>query len=169
MHRINHMQMTFPIGTMTDEWIADLRAFYTDIFGWRITKSKPSDEHAELKIPSHIYMYLEDGGQQYLVLNEDANPMQVNGSEHLGIITERAEEVEELLEKCQRFADKDPRAQVSAVVRNLDAGTAAFDDGWRAPYIITGFNVRYLMPVSWDIGHDTYKPGQAPPKRWQYA
>lgn len=169
MHRINHMQMTFPLGTITDEWLADLRAFYTDIFGWQVTRSLPSPGEAELQLPSHVYMYLDGAGQQYLVLNEHPEPMQVNGTEHLGIVTESPSEVEELLDKCLRFADKDPRVQVGAVVRDLDAGVAAFEDGWRAPYTITGFNVRYLMPVSWDVGHDTYKSGEAPPKRWQFA
>src|SRR4051794_27163617 len=33
--RFNHMELTFPPGTLTDDFKADVDAFYTSVFGWR--------------------------------------------------------------------------------------------------------------------------------------
>src|ERR1700722_1701998 len=169
MHRLNHMQMTFPRGTFTDEWFADLRTFYGGIFGWHVTRTAVTDGPSPA-FP-HIYMYLDEAGQEYLVLSEEDHPMQTMGNEHLGIITERPEEVGDLLDACRRHADKDSRVAIRSVVEHMDAGAMAspFEDGWTAPYLVSGFNVAYLMPVSWDVAHDTYKPGQEPPRRWHYG
>lgn len=169
MHRLNHMQMTFPHGTFTEEWFADLRSFYGEIFGWTVTRTAKNGDTTP-HFP-HVYMYLDPAGQQYLVLSEEDQPMQTVGNEHLGLITERPEEVGELLEACRRYAEKDSRVKIRAVVENMDAGAmaSAFEDGWTAPYFVSGFNVSFLMPVSWDVAHDTYKAGQEPPKRWSYG
>ena len=176
MHRLNHAQLTVPRGTFTDEWFADLGSFYGDILGWTVTRMNLDDVVLEglPEIPGGIpplaYLYLDDTGQQYLVISEDDHPMVADSMEHLGLITEARDEVYELYERCRTFATKDSRCVVTDIIEG-DAGAMSppFENGWKAPYTVTGFNVSYLMPVSWDVSHDSYTGHPEPPKRWRYA
>ena len=170
MHRLNHMAMTLPRGTITDEWLADIKAFYGEIFGWEVRVVRMGDG-PDVPI-HHVYMQLDPAGLQYLYIGEDDNAMTVAGMEHLGIITETLDEVDELFEKCERFREKDDRVVISppglvTVDPGAEVFTMRFDNGWVPPYVVHGFNVRYLMPVGWDIQHDTYKTG--PDKVWEYV
>ena len=47
MMRFNHMELTLPKGTMTDEFRADLESFYGGVFGWGIKPTKVIDLDAE--------------------------------------------------------------------------------------------------------------------------
>ena len=33
--RFNHMELTFPVGTLTQEFREEVDAFYGSVFGWR--------------------------------------------------------------------------------------------------------------------------------------
>ena len=38
--RFNHMELTFPVGTLTDEFRNELDAFYGAVFGWSATDTE---------------------------------------------------------------------------------------------------------------------------------
>jgi hypothetical protein len=182
MHRLNHMAMTVSKGSITPEWTADMKAFYGEIFGWDVAvvrKGKSADSPVH-----HLYMDLEPSGQQYLYIIEGEHPMYAGGIEHLGIIVESREEVENLFEKCVEFAKADSRvdlgsqgAKIEKIIpydpENLDGSVTGdhlfWDNGWVPPYVVYAFNVAYLLPVGWDVMFEAYKPGRQPPKVWQFA
>jgi hypothetical protein len=174
MYRLNHMAMTVPFGTITPEWIADLKAFYGGIFGWDVAVVRTGTDPS---LPvHHLYLQLEPSGQQYLYIGEGAHPMDPAGIDHLGIIVESQHEVEALFAQCKAFKQRDTR-----VALNENQSTTPFDpegdpsftlqwdNGWVPPYLVSGFNVSFLLPVGWDVQFETYKPGVEPPKVWQFA
>ena len=166
--------MTVPFGTITPAWIADLKAFYDDIFGWDVAEVRVGDD------PSspihHLYLQLEPSGQQYLYIGEGSHPMDPAGIDHLGIIVESQQEVEDLFAKCKDFKQRDSRVDLNEdqPLTPFDPGgdpsfTLKWDNGWVPPYLVSGFNVSYLLPVGWDVQFETYKPGVEPPKVWQFV
>ena len=170
MHRLNHMAMTLPRGTITPEWIDDIKAFYGGIFDWDVAVVRVGDDPTGPV--HHLYMQLDPAGYQYLYIAESDAPMTVDGMEHLGIITESIDEAKALYERCERFREKDDRLTISGsglvtVDPSGSAFTMTFDNGWEPPYVTTGFNFRYLMPVGWDVQYDAYRTEQE--KSWQYA
>ena len=38
--RFNHMELTLPLGTLTDEFRAGAREFFGDVFGWTVTDAQ---------------------------------------------------------------------------------------------------------------------------------
>jgi hypothetical protein len=182
MHRLNHMAMTVPKDSITPQWVADMKAFYGEIFGWDVAvvregKSPDSPLH-------HIYMELDPHGQQYLYIAESDHPMYGGGMEHLGIIVQSREEVESLLKKCIEFEKTDHRVDLGNSAtetprlepydpENADGSVTGahlfWDNGWLPPYVVYAFNVSYLIPVGWDVMFEDYKPGRVPPKIWQFA
>ena len=59
MPRFNHMELTLPIGTMTQPWRDDVARFYGDVFGWKANDVEILGQNA-------FFLSVDDG--QFLVL-----------------------------------------------------------------------------------------------------
>ena len=170
MLRLNHMAMSLPRGTLTEQWITDVKALYGAVFGWDVAAVRlGTGTRAPIH---HVYMQLDPHGYQYLVLAESDVPMTVDGSEHLGVSCDSADEVRGRYEQCERFREEDDRLTIAppglVVVDPAESGfTMTFDNGWSPPYVTTGFNFGYLMPVRWDVQYDEYT--SSPDRRWTYG
>jgi hypothetical protein len=77
--RFNHMELSFPRGTLTKKFREDVDAFYCDVLGWDALDTE--------------------------VVGQSCHP----GYDHLGLLMETRDEVDAMLAECQRFAEKDAR------------------------------------------------------------
>ena len=147
--RFNHMELTFPRGTLDDTMRADIKRFYGDVLGWGANDLQLLDQRTYFLSP-------DDG--QFILLAESDDPMQSPGYDHLGLLLEERGQVDELLEACKKFQATDDRMKIKE-----------YEDLVTGPVNVRAFYVKYLLPIWFDIQHIAYEAGSEPAKRWQYA
>ena len=151
-HRFNHMELTFPKGALDDATRRDIAAFYGEMFGW-------SGFDVELFEQRNFLLAGDDGAQHFILLAEADKYMQAPGYDHLGVLCDTREEVDELLERAKRWRDKDDRVQILEFKQDLVQG----------PVTVHAFYVRYLLPIQFDVQCIEYAAGSEPAQRWQYS
>jgi hypothetical protein len=150
--RFNHMELTFPRGALDATVRADIAAFYGEMFGWH-------GFDVELFDQKNFLLAGDDGSQSFILLAEADKPMQAPGYDHLGVLCDTREEVDELLELAKKWRDKDDRVQILEFKQDLVTG----------PVTVHAFYVRYLLPIRFDVQCIEYEAGSEPEKRWVYA
>jgi hypothetical protein len=83
---LSHIAMSVPLGTLTDDHRATLKAFYGRALGW--------EEIESLRLPDRLTF--DVGRSSYLNIRERPDSMVTTGYEHFGIVLASAAEVEEL-------------------------------------------------------------------------
>jgi predicted enzyme related to lactoylglutathione lyase len=147
--RFNHMELTFPQGTLTDETRADIEEFYGSVFGWHASKAELFGQPALVLLP--------DPGQ-FLVLMESDQPLHSPGYDHLGLLFDTRAEVDEKLEQCKQWHAKDARVRVKE-----------YPD-LRYPHLtVHAFYVKHLLPIWFDVQCMEHAPGSEPAEGWQFA
>ena len=86
--RFNHMELTFPRGTLDDVFRKEVDAFYGDVFGWSFVDTEVVGQLC------HI-MLTEDNGD-FILLAESGKPMSSPGYDHLGFLQDTRGDVDEL-------------------------------------------------------------------------
>jgi hypothetical protein len=147
--RFNHMELSFAKGTLTQQFRDEVDAFYSDVLGWRAIDTEVVGQLCHLLQP-------DDG--QFILLAESKKPMASPGYDHLGLLMETRQEVDDILEECQRFAEKDDRLQLK-IYEDLVGPTVT----------VHAFYVKYLLPIWFDIQCIESTAGPTPDKRWQYV
>jgi hypothetical protein len=150
--RFNHMELTFARGSLDAAARADIAAFYGEMFGFR-------GFDVELFNQTNFLLAGEDAAQHFILLAEADKPMHSPSYDHLGILCDTREEVDELLERAKRWREKDDRVQILEFEKDLVQG----------PVTVHAFYVRYLLPIQFDVQSIEYADGAAPDKRWIYA
>jgi len=151
-HRFNHMELTVPPGSLDEATRRDIAAFYGKMFGWSGNDVVLFDKH-------NFLLTGNDGSQHFILLAESERYMQAPGYDHLGVLCDTREEVDELLERAKRWRDKDDRVQIKEFAADLVQG----------PVTVHAFYVRYLLPIQFDVQVIERAPGSEPEKRWQYV
>jgi hypothetical protein len=116
--------MSVPVGTLTDEYRAELLDFYGRYFGWREIES--------LRLPDRLTMHV--GGRTYVNIRERAESMTCLGYEHFGLVVESPEDADRIWANL----DGDDR---DLHLEPLASG----DEGYRS------FRFRYLMPLAVEV------------------
>ena len=148
--RFNHMELTFPKGTFTDDFRADLESFYGGVLGWNVMQTQV------LKMDNYL-LQPDDG--QFILLAEADKHLVSPGLDHLGLLMESREEVDEMLDRCQRFQEKDDRLQLRT-----------FNDLVTGNVVVHAFYVKHLLPIWFDILIIERAEGAAgPAKSWAYV
>jgi hypothetical protein len=129
--RFNHMELTFPRGTLTKEFRDDVDAFYGAVFGWTALDTEVVGQDC------HLLML---DPQQFLLLAESDTPMSSPGYDHLGLLQDARGEVDRLLGECERFAEKDDRVKLKRYEDLVYPGT-----------VVHAFYVKYLLPIYFDV------------------
>ncbi len=150
--RFNHMELTFPRGALDDATRRDIHAFYNEMFGW-------NGMDVELFDQTNFLLAADDGAQHFILLAEADKPMQSPGYDHLGVLCDTREEVDELLDVAKRRQEKDDRVEILEFKKDLVQG----------PVTVHAFYVRYLLPIQFDVQVIEYAEGAEPEKRWQYV
>jgi hypothetical protein len=129
--RFNHMELTFPVDTLTKEFRDEVDAFYGSVFGWSATDAEVVGQQCHL---------LQPDDEQFLLLAESSKPMSSPGYDHLGLLQESREEVDRLLAECERYADKDDRVRI-----------VRYEDLEYPGLTVHAFYVKYLLPIYFDV------------------
>jgi predicted enzyme related to lactoylglutathione lyase len=149
MARFNHMELTVPKGTLTGERRAELSEFYGNVFGW---------ETRDVEILGGLQYFMRPDDGQFILVAESSKPMSSPGYDHLGLLMDSREEVDHVLEQCQRFKEKDDRVELK-LYNDLHTGNT----------VVHAFYVKYLLPIWFDVQVLEQKAGTGPAKRWQYV
>ena len=147
--RFNHMELSFPSGTLTPEFRADVDGFFCDVLGWESLDTEVVGQSCHLLRP-------DDG--QFILLAEGKDPMSSPGYDHLGLLMDSRAEVDSLLEECRRFQEKDDRLRIKE-----------YEDLVGPTITVHAFYVKHLLPIWFDIQSMEWPVGMEPDRRWQYA
>lgn len=129
--RFNHMELTFPAGTLSPEFREEVDAFYGAVFGWSAT---------DTEVVGQLCHLLMVDREQFILLAESDKPMSSPGYDHLGLLQDTREQVDHLLAACERYAEKDDRVQI-----------VRYDDLQYPGLTIHAFYVKYLLPIYFDV------------------
>ena len=129
--RFNHLELTFPVGTLTPLFREEVDAFYASVFGWGSLDTEVVGQSCHLLLPDP---------DQFILLAESERPMSSPGYDHLGLLQDTREEVDDLLHACERYADKDDRVTIRR-----------YDDLVYPDLTVHAFYVKYLLPIYFDV------------------
>jgi hypothetical protein len=147
--RFNHMELSFPAGTLTPAFRDDVERFYCGVLGW-------SSLDTEVVGQSCHRLQPDDG--QFILLAEGKEPMSSPGYDHLGLLMETREEVDSTLRECQAFQAQDPRLRIKE-----------YDDLVGPTLTVHAFYVKHLLPIWFDVQCLERPDGCEPAPRWRYA
>jgi hypothetical protein len=145
--RFNHMELTFPRGTLTPELRAEIDEFYGDVFGWTFLDTEV--------VGQSCHLCLVDEGQ-FILLAEGDKPMSSPGYDHLGLLLDTREEVDELLAKCKAWQARDERVQLKEYKDLVNPGMT-----------VHAFYVKHLLPIWFDVQCMERAEGNQPPRSWR--
>lgn len=129
--RFDHMELTVPVGSLTTTLREEIDSFYGPIFGW---------SGFDIDVAGHSCRLLTCGSHQFIQLLESERPVQSPGHDHLGLLLDTRQEVDDLLDSCERYAEKDDRVSVE---RREDLAYPGIT--------VHSFYVRYLLPIYFDV------------------
>ena len=129
--RFNHMELSFPSGTLTQGFRDDVDAFYCGVLGWESLDTEVVGQSCHLLRP-------DDG--QFILLAEGAEPISSPGYDHLGLLLDTRAEVDSVLAECQAFRAKDQRLRIKE-----------YDDLVGPTVTVHAFYVKYLLPIYFDV------------------
>ena len=146
--RFNHMELTLARGSLDAKLREDIRSFYGRELGWTTL---------DIPLLGQNTLYLSPDEGQFILLAESDKPMISPGYDHLGLLIETREEVDALLEQCEKFREQDERMKIKK-----------YDDLKQGPVTVHAFYVKYLLPIYFDIQCLEWERGSQPEKRWHY-
>ena len=129
--RFNHMELTFPHGTLTGEYRAEIDAFYGSVFGWKAMDTDVVGQSCHL---------LQPDADHFILLAESKKPMQSPGYDHLGVLMDTRSEVDALLAACKEFRERDDRVSIKE-----------YEDLVYPQLTVHAFYVKYLLPIYFDV------------------
>jgi hypothetical protein len=129
--RFNHMELTFARGTLTPEFREEIDAFYGSIFGWK---------SSDTEIVGQLCHLLQPDPDQFILLAEGDKPISSPGYDHLGLLQDTRQEVDDLLEGCRHYAEKDDRVRLKE-----------YKDLVYPNLVVHAFYVKYLLPIWFDV------------------
>jgi hypothetical protein len=130
--RFNHMELTFAPGTLDESLRSEIDDFYGDVFGFMGADTEVVGQLA--------HILLTDNGQQFILCAESPKHIDSPGYDHLGFLYDRREEVDELLDKCKRYQEKDDRVQIKE-----------YEDLVVGDLVVHAFYVKHLLPIWFDV------------------
>jgi hypothetical protein len=129
--RFNHMELTFPRGTLEPAFRKEVADFYGDVFGWEARDVDAVGKNC-------LYLGVDDG--QFLLLAESGRPMSSPGYDHLGLLMDSREEVDDTLVRVKARAESDDRIEIKE-----------YEDLVMPRITVHAFYVRYLLPIYFDV------------------
>jgi hypothetical protein len=143
------MELTFERGSLDGGMRADIDAFYGDVFGWQA-------KDLDLLGQQCHFLRIDEG--QFILLAESGKPISSPGYDHLGLLMDTRADVDEALDKVQRFKEKDDRVQIKL-----------YDDLPTANGAVHAFYVKYLLPIYFDVQVIEYNAGSSPEHSVQWV
>ena len=129
--RFDHMELTVPVGSLTTTLRREIDDFYGSIFGW---------SGFDIDVAGRPCRLLMCGSDQFIQLLESELPVQSPGSDHLGLLLDSRQDVDDALAACERYAESDDRVSIE---RRQDLAYPGLT--------VHTFYVKYLLPISFDV------------------
>ena len=133
--RFNHMEITFPAGTLTPEFFDDVQAFYGDVYGFTCT-SGPMFGQPSITMRSSR----SAGANDFILLIEGEEAMTAPGFDHLGFELTSRDEVDATLAKVKQWRDRDERIELKE-----------YPDGAMDDRMYRAYYVKHLLPIWFDV------------------
>jgi hypothetical protein len=130
--RFNHMELTFPRGTLDDVFRKEVDDFYGEVFGWTGLDTEV--------VGQLTHLMLTGEGGDFILLAESDKPMSSPGYDHLGLLQPTRADVDELLARCKRRQERDDRIMVKE-----------YKDLVTGDLVVHAFYVKYLLPIWFDV------------------
>ena len=105
--------------------------FYGSVFGWKSADAEVVGQRCHILLPDP---------DQFILLAESANPMSSPGFDHLGLLQDNRSQVDDLLDACQRYRDKDDRVHIQE-----------YEDLVYPQLTVHAFYVKFLLPIYFDV------------------
>jgi glyoxalase/bleomycin resistance protein/dioxygenase superfamily protein len=121
---LSHIAMSVPVGTLTEEYRAELSEFYGRHFGWREIESLRQSDRLTMSV----------GGGSYVNIRERSESATYQGYEHFGLLVESPDDVDRIWDS---LASDDRDVHLEPLSRG--------DEGYRS------FRFRYLMPLAVEV------------------
>ena len=125
------MELTFPRGTLEPAFRKEVADFYGDVFGW---------EASDVEVVGQNCLYLRVDDGQFLLCAESGKPMSSPGYDHLGLLMDSREAVDDTLAKVKLRAETDDRIKIKE-----------YDDLVMQRVTVHAFYVKYLLPIWFDV------------------
>ena len=132
--RINHIEVSVPLGALTPEFVARADRLLVDVFGW---SREPAAAGGSASV-RHKWRLPSD---QSIVVYEAASPLRVDGDDHVGLEVSRSE-LARIFDGCRELAASDPAVEFL----HLDDGRPAIIPSSDGSAYSTFF-VRYVLPL----------------------
>jgi hypothetical protein len=130
--RLNHMELTFPRGTLDDAFRKEVDDFYGTVFGWTGIDTEV--------VGQLTHILLTGTGGDFVLLAESSRPMSSPGYDHLGLLQQTRADVDVLLERCREAQARDDRVQIKD-----------YDDLVTGDLVVRAFYVKFLLPIWFDV------------------
>ena len=125
------MELTFPRGTLEPAYRKEVADFYGDVLGW---------EASDVEVVGQNCLYLRVDDGQFLLCAESDKPMSSPGYDHLGLLMDSREEVDDTLAKVKVRAENDDRIKIKE-----------YEDLVMQRVTVHAFYVKYLLPIYFDV------------------
>jgi hypothetical protein len=147
--RFNHMELTLPIGELGARR-QEIKDFYKDLLGW---------DAIDVPILGQLGLLLRTDPEtsQFLLITEQKVHIDSPGYDHLGLLCDSREEVDELLEKAKKWQERDDRIEIKE-----------YDDLVTGGVTTRAFYVRHLLPIWLDIQVQEFAEGAEPARTWRF-
>lgn len=136
--RLNHVAISVDPAVLDTRGRADVLAFYGDVFGW--TEGDNSGEKGDPLI-------LNTGTFAQFVYLLPATPaMQAPPLDHFGLQVSSVGEIDTIVERAQRFRERDDRVRVIERSSRTTHGPTA-------EYTLTNAYIGYVLPLMIELQH----------------
>ena len=136
--RLNHVAISVEPSVLDARGRTDLLAFYGEVFGWT-----EGDNTGELGDP--LILYTGAFGQ-FIYLLAATPAMQAPPLDHFGLQVSSLTELDEIVARARRFAERDNRVRV--IERSSRTTHGATDD-----YTLTSAYIGYVLPLMIELQH----------------
>ncbi len=140
MPSFNHVAMSVPADLLDEAGRADLLRFYEQVFGWTEMPTLTEDRK---RLVLRAY-----NNEQFVFLVADPEPMRCPGMDHFGMSVGTPRELDEMLERARKFAERDPRVEI--VERQVEDYKVLK---------LHSFYVRYRLPLMIEVQCYEWAPG----------
>jgi len=143
------MELTLPVGEL-EARRQEIKDFYQDLLGW---------DAIDVPILGQLGLLLRTDPEtsQFLLITEQKVHIDSPGYDHLGLLCESREEVDELLEKAKKWQLRDDRVEIKE-----------YDDLVTGGVTTRAFYVRHLLPIWLDIQVQEFAEGSEPARTWRF-
>jgi hypothetical protein len=136
--RLNHVAISVDPAVLDARGRADLLAFYGEVFGWT-----EGDNSGEKGNPLILYT---GAFAQFVYLLPATPAMQAPPLDHFGLQVSSIGEIDTIVERAQRFRERDDR------VRIIERSSRT-TQGPTADYTLTNAYIGYVLPLMIELQH----------------